>query len=670
MDDYQEVSHRSYGNKLCEACGCAVVGLLVFAASGPLIWYNEGRAVYTAKAIAAGARSVVEAPCAPIDPAFEGRLVHMSCAIEGLESFTLLHGALTVNATAFLQTEAQMYQWVERSATSSRKDALGGGTTTTTTYTYARDWAAHAIDSSAFKRPVGAAGVRHANPPASAWPERTAVQRAARLRAGAHALSAKLAERIHSSAPVAMAPRGVADGGMLPARQPPAKLEPSNTVVGADGWLYSADPRAPVVGAVRVRYRRSAATRVSVLAAQRGEGFGAWEGDASTPSNGPGAFWPQREFHGDDGTRGAAPLVRGGAPARSAAAAARRRLAAEAPGAALGAADAGEAGNEAEAWPRLGGRAVPKGYGLLELAEGELSARQMLAAMTDANGQLTWALRACGLVASWAGASRACAEALDARARRWPSAPRGARAPAAFTPLRPRARRTRRARAHAGLMMIGRPLAVMPDAVPCVGPAIGELAGCALGCAALCVAIMYTCLVGALAWLRFRPLLAAALLSVAAGAACALGGARQRCGPARGGGGGGGRAGPSASAAPRPRAGRLPSRLGRPLGGWAAGAGAAPGMPSPPQGSQGSWACAGSSAPPPPQYGLYPAAMAAAPPTALPMPAGPPQYAGAATAAGCQPQHPPPSAPPPPPGYYEADPERAALLRRAAGPSP
>mmetsp|Transcript_23814 Transcript_23814/g.61333 ORF Transcript_23814/g.61333 Transcript_23814/m.61333 type:complete len:541 (+) Transcript_23814:194-1816(+) len=502
------VQHRSYGNKLCEACGCSVVGLLIFAASGPLVWYNEGRAVYTARAIAAGARSAVEAPCAPIDPSFEGRLVHMTCKLEGLQTFRPLGGALVVNDSAFLETDAEMFQWVEHSTTSSKKDSVGGGTTTTTRYTYTRDWSSHPIDSSGFKKPLGASGERRANPAASSWPVKSGVERATALRAGAHALGAKLSAQIRGAAAVQMAPRD--GGGVPPARQPPPKLDATTTTVPGDGWAYTTDAHSPQVGGMRVRFKRSTATTVSVLAAQKADGFGVWEGDPAAPSSGPSSLWPS---------------------------------------------GAG------------GGNTVAHGYGLLSLEEGEASAHEMLAGLSSANAALTWALRACGLAASWA-----------------------------------------------GLMMVGRPLTVMPDAIPCVGPAIGEMASCALGCAALGVAIVYTCLVGAVAWLRFRPLLAAALFAVAAAAACALGGARMRCGPT------------SSSPANRPWSVRP---------GW-------PQSAAPPFGG-GGWDEGGGGA-----GGYYPSAC------------GP--------TAPCGAQHPLPTAPPPPPGYLAS--ERDALLQRSGVPLP
>jgi hypothetical protein len=127
-------------------------------ASFVVLFWNEGRSVRTARALAEGKAAVVSIDAGRVDAARDGKLVHVS----GLATTdqTLKDPQFRVSAPAIrLQRIVKMYQWRERSETRTQR-TLGGGQEQVTTFTYAKDWSDTPIDSTRFKKPAG-----HENPP-------------------------------------------------------------------------------------------------------------------------------------------------------------------------------------------------------------------------------------------------------------------------------------------------------------------------------------------------------------------------------------------------------------------------------------------------------------------------------------------------------------------------
>lgn len=159
-DQFSEVTSRSWFSRIGGAFSGILFGfLLVLLSVGGLFW-NEGRAVNTARALTEGAGSVVTIdPAAPSSNA--GQLVHFTgpLIIQGAPSDPLFSGlGVPANANRLVR-HVEMYQWQEKSQSETRKK-LGGGEETVTTYSYSRGWASRPVDSASFKQPAG-----HANPP-------------------------------------------------------------------------------------------------------------------------------------------------------------------------------------------------------------------------------------------------------------------------------------------------------------------------------------------------------------------------------------------------------------------------------------------------------------------------------------------------------------------------
>ena len=184
-----ETTKVSWGSRLGASIKGILAGLALFVVGFPVLFWNEGNSVKTAKALDEG-----EGACIPvesiekIDPEMEGQLVHMTG--KATTSDVLSDDQFGVSATAIaLARKTEMYQWVEHSKTEEKKN-LGGSVTKTTTYTYSQEWVDSAIDSSGFKEQG------HDNPGMIEFPSEET--RAANVSFGAFRLSESQIGRIGS----------------------------------------------------------------------------------------------------------------------------------------------------------------------------------------------------------------------------------------------------------------------------------------------------------------------------------------------------------------------------------------------------------------------------------------------------------------------------------------
>ncbi|MBV8315052.1 MAG: hypothetical protein JOZ53_08950, partial [Planctomycetaceae bacterium] len=77
-DSYTETSSQGWSSRLGNAFLALPFGLILFLASFVVLFWNEGRSVRTAKALAEGQAAVVSIPSDRVDAANEGKLVHIS----------------------------------------------------------------------------------------------------------------------------------------------------------------------------------------------------------------------------------------------------------------------------------------------------------------------------------------------------------------------------------------------------------------------------------------------------------------------------------------------------------------------------------------------------------------------------------------------------------------
>ena len=147
-----ETTTESWGSRLGGSIRGVLIGIALFISGFPVLFWNEGKSVKTAKAIDEGEGACVAVDSnATVDQEMDGKLVHMTGKADTTVVLSDAEFGVSVKAIR-LERDVEMYQWIEESHTSEKKK-LGGSVEKTTTYTYKKDWATEAIDSSGFKEP-------------------------------------------------------------------------------------------------------------------------------------------------------------------------------------------------------------------------------------------------------------------------------------------------------------------------------------------------------------------------------------------------------------------------------------------------------------------------------------------------------------------------------------
>ncbi len=258
-------STQSWGSRLGGSIKGVFVGLALFVVGFPVIFWNEGNAVRTMKALEEGEGACVAVESVEkVDPALEGRLVYANGKAETDEVLSDDEFGVSAKAIALVR-KVEMYQWQEESKTEEKKN-LGGSVTKTTTYDYKKVWSARLIDSGEFKE----AG--HDNPAAMEFVSRDV--RAANVRLGAHRLSESQ-----------VAGLGGAQAFAFPADWTcrVARVQMSNGVVYVpnretrDNEKNVRDAVAqPRIGDMRVTFQVVPPHEVSLVARQHGDSFVAY----------------------------------------------------------------------------------------------------------------------------------------------------------------------------------------------------------------------------------------------------------------------------------------------------------------------------------------------------------------------------------------------------------
>jgi len=243
---HTEVTTRSYGERMAGSLGGVVFGLLLFVLAFPLLYWNEGRAARALAALDEGAGTVVSVAADRVDPANDGRLIHLSGPAEPGEGARDDAFGIHAPGALRLRRTVEMYQWQEHTETRTTPTA-GGGERRETTYDYRRGWFIAHIDSAHFRHPDG-----HANP---ALPYHFRAVSAEGARLGAYALPPSLLVGLQNLEPFAADPAA-------------GSVAAGYTRHGEH--FYSGAPEAPRVGDLRLRFEIVPAGPVTVVAEQTG----------------------------------------------------------------------------------------------------------------------------------------------------------------------------------------------------------------------------------------------------------------------------------------------------------------------------------------------------------------------------------------------------------------
>jgi hypothetical protein len=156
-DRFTEVTSTSWFTRIKNSLSGILIGILLFIAAFPLLFWNEGNAVKTANSLTEGANAVISLEESKFNPENNQKLIHLQGEIK--VQGTLSDPEFVVETPAVkLIRKTEIYQWQEKSESKSTTK-LGGREETTTTYTYVKDWSDKPIDSAQFKEQNG-----HMNP--------------------------------------------------------------------------------------------------------------------------------------------------------------------------------------------------------------------------------------------------------------------------------------------------------------------------------------------------------------------------------------------------------------------------------------------------------------------------------------------------------------------------
>ena len=258
QDEVSEVQRTGWLTRLGRSFGGVLVGFLLIAGSGMLLFWNEGRAIETAQSLTEGAAVVVEVEAAKLDPANDGRLVYVAGPISVASAISDVDFGVRSNGLRLVR-KVEMYQWTEEQHTETHRK-LGGAEERVTTWRYTRKWADHAVDSSKFHERTG-----HANP-AMPYQERNLL--AAKPRIGAYGLPDSMVTGFGIAQPLPF-PDDRAAALERRLRKP---------VRVVDGVLYiGGDPSKPAVGDLRIAFAEVPTQEASVVARQSPIGLGPYQ---------------------------------------------------------------------------------------------------------------------------------------------------------------------------------------------------------------------------------------------------------------------------------------------------------------------------------------------------------------------------------------------------------
>ena len=259
---FQETKSVSWFGRIKRSFGGVLVGLALIVGMVCLLFWNEGRAVQTARSLAEGA-GIVMSIAPTVDPAREGDLVHVTAHL--FTPVPVVDADFNIQAQGVrLQRSVEMFQWVESSRTETR-NKLGGGQEQVTTYSYTMDWSDRAHDSASFKDPQD-----RQNPPMAIS---KASFQADNATLGDFQLDARVLNLV---------------GGARDFPVPADRAEAIQQAVGAgmrasivNGGIYlGANPSQPRIGDYRISYRLVPNGMVSVIARQAGNGLAPYQTQA------------------------------------------------------------------------------------------------------------------------------------------------------------------------------------------------------------------------------------------------------------------------------------------------------------------------------------------------------------------------------------------------------
>lgn len=263
-DSVTVTTHKSWLQRIISSFAGVIIGIILIIAMVFGLFWNEGRAVQTARSLDEGLGLVVTVPSTSVDAANEGKLVHTSgpVKVEG----RLVDPMFGISAEGVrLVRNVEMFQWTEESKSETQKN-LGGSEETVTTYTYRKEWSPAPVDSSEFQSPGG-----HENPEMTVTG--TSIQTPSAT-LGAFELRDNILSAISDveDLPVTQKQKAEVEAAFAEMGVSDKKVQ----IVGGK-IVVSANAGTPAIGDLRVGYGLIPAGSISLVARQDGQSFSAYQ---------------------------------------------------------------------------------------------------------------------------------------------------------------------------------------------------------------------------------------------------------------------------------------------------------------------------------------------------------------------------------------------------------
>lgn len=151
-DQFVTVTRTGFLSNIMNSFVGVLIGIILFVAAFPVLWFNEGRTN-----MATVAKTSVAVDGASVNAQTEGKQVAVNGTLSADEQ---LGDSPYLKAGDYIQLNrnAEMFAWVEEKTSTTEKN-VGGSSTTKTTYTYTKEWTDRPKDSQSFEHPEG-----HINP--------------------------------------------------------------------------------------------------------------------------------------------------------------------------------------------------------------------------------------------------------------------------------------------------------------------------------------------------------------------------------------------------------------------------------------------------------------------------------------------------------------------------
>jgi hypothetical protein len=254
-DSFTEVSSQGWLGRIGSSIKGILVGMLLCGISVVVLFWNEGRAVQTAKGLDEGLGAVVSASADKVESANNQQLVHISG--KAITDDVLHDEEFHVEQNAIrLVRLVEMYQWKEDKDSDTRKK-VGGGTETVTTYTYEETWSSSLIDSNSFNQKHRST---HQNP--DTMPVQAKTLHADKVTVGAYRLSPSLRNMIENAKDVEVSAENI-----------PETLTERMQLQGSQTLYLGTNPNEPQIGDCRISFSVTLPADVSVVAQQTGDSF-------------------------------------------------------------------------------------------------------------------------------------------------------------------------------------------------------------------------------------------------------------------------------------------------------------------------------------------------------------------------------------------------------------